>query len=723
MNKLLLLLFCLSFDFAASAQNDSIRRINTAEISIEIRRPLPGTEFLQDQEEFQLVAGRKTHLLRPDSRTADLTSGLYRQVFARVAGISIHENDGSGIQTSVASRGLSPNRSWEFNMRQDGADMAAEAFGYPEAYYSPPLEAVEKIEIIRGAASLAYGPQFGGMLNYRIRKTLPGAPLRFSSSQTLGSFGTFNSYQSLSGSAGKFFWTAWLHHRNAEGWRENSRYFTRTGFISLGYAFRPGLVLEFSSTLSNMLSQQAGGLFDNELKSAANTSHRGRNWLSTPWQMGNLCLRHELSDRWKYEIRLFGNYSDRNSVGYVKALTIADSLNALTGQFNTRTVDRDFYRNAGLEFRSIFQWKLAGKAQVLSSGLRVYSGHTLRKSGGTGSSGSNYDLSLSGDFAKNLQYGTRNLAFFAEQQFLLGKGFSLTPGARLEYLYTSRSGRIAAGSGSVSDNKKRIFPLLGISASWKNTQGLEIYGSFSQAYRPVTFSELTPAASTESIDPNLEDSKGFNAELGTRGSIAMPGEQGAFLTYDVNAFSMSYLNKIGLLGNLKTNIGDARSQGVETLVEIRPLALFQAAEPGKTDVSFFATATWMRAAYLNWKDKAADRSGKKVEYAPEFTLRSGIQLQWKNLCLSGTWNYTSAVYTDAMNSENPASNAQTGKLTAWKVLDASVSFGFLRRFQIKAGVNNLLDARYATRRSGGYPGPGLLPGQARNGYAGLSVNF
>lgn len=32
------------------------------------------------------------------------------------------------------------------------------------------MEALEKIEVIRGAASLQYGPQFGGLLNYRIKK-------------------------------------------------------------------------------------------------------------------------------------------------------------------------------------------------------------------------------------------------------------------------------------------------------------------------------------------------------------------------------------------------------------------------------------------------------------------------------------------------------------------------------------------------------------------------
>ena len=74
------------------------------------------------------------------------------------------------MQINVGVRGLSPNRSWELNTRQNGVDMSADVFGYPEAYYNPPLEAVETIQIVRGGASLQFGPQFGGMLNYVLKR-------------------------------------------------------------------------------------------------------------------------------------------------------------------------------------------------------------------------------------------------------------------------------------------------------------------------------------------------------------------------------------------------------------------------------------------------------------------------------------------------------------------------------------------------------------------------
>jgi Fe(3+) dicitrate transport protein len=313
---------------------------------------------------------------------------------------------------------------------------------------------------------------------------------------------------------------------------------------------------------------------------------------------------------------------------------------------------------------------------------------------------------------------------YAEQLINFGAGFSLSPGARLEYLLNSRSGQGGPGFFLLEESKNRMLPLLGLAGSWKSPFGMEVYANYSQAYRPVTFSELTPSANTETVDAGLKDSRGFNSELGLRGKIQSKGAVFPHLTYDVNAFYLDYRNKVGLLKNLKTNIGNAESRGIEAFLEFRPFP-YTGTSGIWPDVSLFISGCYMKARYSDWKDTSAalNRSGKAVEYAPELTIRTGIQAQWKGWNFSAIWNQVDAVYTDAMNLESPSANAQLGKLPGWQTLDVSAGFGFLSHYQIKVGSNNLLDERYATRRSGGYPGPGLLPGQARNIYASVSVRF
>lgn len=701
-------------------QNDSIRSIEPGEIKILRLRPLPAVEFLPDVNDILISSGRKTSLIRLDNRLSDLTSNQSRQVFAKVAGISLWENDGSGIQTSIASRGLSPNRSWEFNMRQDGADISSDPFGYPEAYYTPPLEAVERIEIIRGAASLAFGPQFGGSVNYCLRKARTSAPIRFSSSQTIGSFGTFNSFQAFSGSAGKLAWTSWFHHRSAEGWRPSSRYFTRSGFVSLSYALRPNLNLEANTTLFSMLSQQPGGLPDDAFFSGSIASGRNRNWFSTPWNLASVTLQHTVSELWRYELKLFGNHSERSSVGFVRPINIPDTLNTSTGTYNPRQTDRDFYRNLGLEFRSLLNWKAGEKTQLLSTGIRIFGGNTRRRQLGTGSNGTSFDLNLNSDYSRSFNYETGNLAFFAEQLFQLLPNLSISPGMRLEFIRNSREGRIGLKQEDrlPPEIKDRAFLLTGISLSWKMRPGMEWYGNYSQAYRPVTFAELTPSASTESIDSGLKDSRGFNAEAGLRGQLP-------WLHYDVNAFYLSYQNRIGLLGTVRSNIGNSFSRGLESLIEIHPLKLFLPNEENQTTLSIFVSGSWMQARYSGWKDSnpLKNLNGKTVEYAPQWLIRSGMQVLFRRISFSATWNYQSEVYTDALNTRAAGANAQTGILPSFRILDLGASLSLFRNYQLKFGVNNVWNERYATRRAAGYPGPGLMPGLPRNYYGSFSLSF
>jgi hypothetical protein len=87
---------------------------------------------------FGIYAGRKTEVIQMTNINANLGANRARQAFARVAGLNIWESDCSGIQIGVGARGLSPSRSENFNTRQNGYDIAADALGYPESYYSPP---------------------------------------------------------------------------------------------------------------------------------------------------------------------------------------------------------------------------------------------------------------------------------------------------------------------------------------------------------------------------------------------------------------------------------------------------------------------------------------------------------------------------------------------------------------------------------------------------------
>ena len=126
---------------------------------------------MKDFEKTAIYAGKKTEVILVEQSMANLASNNARQIFNQISGLNIYQNDDAGLQLHIGGRGLDPNRTSNFNTRQNSYDISADVLGYPESYYTPPAEALEEIQVIRGAASLQYGTQFGGLLNFKLKET------------------------------------------------------------------------------------------------------------------------------------------------------------------------------------------------------------------------------------------------------------------------------------------------------------------------------------------------------------------------------------------------------------------------------------------------------------------------------------------------------------------------------------------------------------------------
>jgi Fe(3+) dicitrate transport protein len=731
MNKshFIIYLGIVSFLKSYSQQNDSVKVVPLQEVVIKEDHSLSEIERMPDMKGNVIYAGKKTEVIQLDKINADLSTNNTRQVFAKVPGMSIWENDGSGIQAGVAARGLSPNRSWEFNVRQNGYDISSEVFGYPESYYTPPMEALERIEVIRGAASLQYGPQFGGLLNYQIKKGNPNKPISFETQQTVGAYGLFNTYNAIGGTYKKFSYYGFLHHRTADGWRNNSFYNIYTGYFSANYQLTKKINIAGEYTKMDYKSQQPGGLTDVQFNDNHRQSYRERNWFGAPFNVASLIIKYEISQTINLQIKSFATIAERNSVGFTKSITTKDSINPSTLQYSSRQVDRDNYRNYGVEARMSVKYKFFGKENIFAGGIRAYDGNTKRNQLGTGTSGNNFDLTITDpQYGRSLEFQTTNYAAFAENIFQIGKRLKIVPGIRFDYIENRSEGYInTSQTGTLSPNKRvRQLLLYGIGSEIMVTQKTNIYANYSLAYRPVTFSELTPSATTEIIDQNLKDASGFNADFGYRGTVKN------YLSFDVGAFYLLYDNRIGTVNQngvpFKTNIGTSVSKGLESYIEINPIKIF-------TDnfkfgsISLFASNSFIDAKYVKWNNPAITNDptksieNKRVENAPQQIHRFGATYYLKGFSATFQLSNVGDVFTDAANTETANSTGTIGKLSGYQVMDASFSYKFLERYNLKAGVNNLADTKYATRRAGGFPGPGLMPGNGRTIFASIGASF
>ena len=721
--------------------NDSIRTLHL--INIESQKNTFSLIPLQNGTLNALFDGKKTQVIHLGQSNANLSTNNVRQVMAKIPGLHIWENDGSGLQIGVATRGLSPNRSWELNVRQDGADVSADPFGYPEAYYNPPLDAVQQIQFIRGSASLQFGPQFGGVLNYAIKEPDTTRKIGVELKNTIGSYGMISSYTGLGGKVGKTEYYTFYNYRRADGWRENSKYLVHNAYAMVRHRFSKKFSVATSHSLLYSEAQQAGGLSDAQYGRNHQASSRSRNWFSIPWYVPSLELMYRPSASSSLQLKAFALVGERNSIGTTRSIQFADSASTVSGALSNRQIDRDRYENAGAELRYLQQWKTGAQVHTLAAGLRYFSGYTSRRGSGRGDQGSEFNLDLQPDpahaatdppfFGRNLNLNTQNFAAFAEQSFQLGK-WRLIPGVRYEIIQNRIAGRLSYGSkGEVllnEDQRNRGFLLAGAAIQGDILPGIQVYGNCSQAYRAVTFSELTPPATTDVVDPDLKDSRGYTADAGLRGKL------GNCLRFDAGLFYINYQNRVGtlplkddagLIYQFRTNVGSTVSQGIELYLESDPL---QAALPSlNAGTRIYASMSFIDARYGDFTVSSVKNNvieeknlkGNRVEYAPRYIHRFGTQLWYKNFTLDAQYSMTGKFFTDAANTEAPNATATIGLLEGYKTLDLSLGYEPYRFLRISAGVNNALNEKYATRRAGGYPGPGILPGDGRNYY--LSARF
>ena len=701
---------------ATTNQADSLYKKNLPEVTLVGRGSKNDYQQMPEIVGTNIYAGKKNALIVLDNVKGNVVTNTMRQVLAKIPGIHIWESDPSGIQIGIAARGLSPNRSWEFNTRQNGYDIAADPFGYPEAYYNPQLQAVQRIEVVRGQGSLQYGPQFGGLVNYILRNGSEiDKPFQFETQQTIGSKALFNSYNAIGGKTEKINYYVFFDHRNGDGWRQNSRYYTNAGFGTITYKFTQKFSLTAEMMYQHIRSQQPGGLPDSLLYADAQKSFRNRNWFDVSWTTPALIANYIFNENTRWNTKLFATIGNRNSVGFTQSITIKDTVNSSTKDYNNRVLNADKYRNYGLESRMITDYTLGKKQHTLSAGIRLYTGTTTRLADGKGTTGSDYDMAVTGRYPRDVTFTSNNVAAFAENIFRVGKKLLIIPGIRFEWLEGSAKGRNGFTSTGADIKlqevkRSRSFLLAGLGTEFHITKQTELYGNFSQAYRPIQFANLQAPPTTDIVDPNLKDAKGYNIDLGYRGRIQN------YLQFDISCFYLQYNNRVGTITTtgtayrLITNIGNSTSKGFEGYAEFDIARAFT--KNNKAQFSIFASYAYTNATY-SADHKDAQTKGKKVENAPLNILRTGISGGFNNFLLTAQLSYVDKTYSDANNTLHSTVNGQTGQIPSYLITDLSVNYKLTKNYIMKAGINNLFDKRYFTRRAGGYPGPGALPADGR----------
>jgi len=717
-------LFILLLAVPLGAQEDTIRSVDLKDVVVKGYRSNEVTAMLSEVHGSYIIGGRKSTILSIQELPANLAEKTGRQLFAKIPGAFIYDMDGSGNQINFSTRGLDPHRSWEYNSRQNGVMINSDIYGYPASHYSMPMEAIKNIEIVQGTAALQYGAEFGGMINYVTKSADTTKPIAFESLNTVGSYGLFSSYNAIGGKVGKLSYYAYYQRRVSDGYRDNAESDASAQFASLQYDFSPKLNLKFEIGRSEYLYQSPGPLTDSMFYADPRQSTRTRNYFNPDIYVPSLTLSWQVNPATSLQWIVSGIFGARNSVELEGFATKADAIDPVTLQYAPRAVNIDNFNSRTLELRLLHHYNLGKLRSVVSAGLRYFNNDMHRRQQGKGTTGTDYDLSITGDWGRDMYYKSQSIALSAENMLYVTPQWSVSPGFRYELGSTDMTGYISyLDPAEVPNHIEHNIPAFGINSKYLLSKGASIYAGISQAYRPVLFKDIVPASSLERANKDLEDAFGYNAELG------IAGRSSSWLKYELTLFRLVYKNKLGNTIQeedgveyiYKTNIGNSETNGVELFAEAVPV------QTRNVYISFFTATSLMKAVYTDAliavNGENTDISGNEVESVPRWISRNGLNAGYKNLRGTLQYSYVAESFSDPTNVVEPTANGARGLVPGYGLLDLNFSFRFADHFILRAGINNLLDKQYFTKRPLFYPGPGVWSSDGRSVVVSVGVKF
>lgn len=665
--------------------------------------------FLPDTQGAKINAGKKTTVLDFDELPR-ITGNNYRQALAQAPGLVLSEETSPLV--SIGYRGLEPHRTQFTQVLKDGVPIHADQFGYPEAYYTPPLDTVDRIEFVRGGAGLMYGPQPGGALNYvthrpDARRALGGGTLH-----TRGSDGYYSSFTYLDGTTGPLGYYGYYNHRESDGIRTANSDYQLDAFHGKAV---------FGATTSSRVIVSAESYREGHGEPGGLTFATGAGTVNYNTQRTTPSRLH---DRFNLDRRAATLEWERDFARgtFVGRLWTIDYTRASRRQggggfgtlptgaaAQTNTIERQHFEQFGAEARGRLDWG-RDSAHVFTAGAQYFRDDSPR----TDKRGAAPDA-RDGEVRLHAQREVRSTPVFAENLFRFG-ALSLTPGIRVE-LIDQRVSEIANATRTTTPLQQRreraTVSLLGLGTAWdlrragaaSSATSSQLYFNFSQSYRPVIFTQAVPNAATTVVNADLAESRATQAELGWRAQPA------AGVVLDASVFQLTFANQIGtaaLPGGLSTlaNVGRAVHRGAEFSASYDFLARRRAPIASLT--------AYANALLLDAEFREGPSRGRTPQYAPRRVVRAGLAYaRGSALKLALTATFQGASFADDANTaaRRVPAHAVCDLTGEWRVPGAPV--------RLIGGINNALDEDYYSR----IRNDGIDPAPRRNFYLGAALEF
>jgi Fe(3+) dicitrate transport protein len=656
---------------AAEPVDLNLPRINVVGKAEDATKLIPGSVTVLTAEDIDQIQPRSTEdLLR------------------RVPGIYIKREEESAVVTNIGVRGLTAG-DYKTLVLEDGVPVQPGIFVGNSRYYNPRVQRMDGVEVLKGAASLRYGPNtIGGVINFLTRTPDDGALVGLR-------VGSWNTYEA----------TAELGARSRSGDARFGLVATRAdsdGFMDKDYGMTD-VMLKAGTALAD---DHYVGLKFGYYKNTANISYRGvfpdafeagarfnpapddffltgrtSFDLNHEWEISPTASLQTLA----YVSETYRDYWRFATVNGSPRTTNADGFTVWNYSDNLNGNNRAFSR-VGLDSRLSLSHAAFGIDGEAEAGLRlmqeVLEDETVLAVRGRprtpdpGRGGVSQDTLDSAD----------SLALFAQNRFDLNERLSITTGVRVETYEQERKNRRSVAPASRYSNTE-IMPGLGV--TYAITADAQVYGSVYRAFAPPLVGSVLGAADTPT-----EAERSVNIEFGLRGSSGP-------LRYEATAFQMDFSNQVdpGVSGIRAPNEGSALHQGLEG-------ALGYEFGNGFT---LDGNLTWIPTADFEEDRPGVALDGNRLAYAPEWMANLSLGYRSGALDAALLLNYVDEQFGDGLNTVELTTNSTGtwgGRMPSYHTADATFSYDVSESLELSGAVRNLTDERYiAGLRQGIYVGP------------------
>jgi Fe(3+) dicitrate transport protein len=673
------------------SENDSI-----------IQNPFP--EAVEDNRIF---SGKRATVIDLDA-LPKVQANNYRQALALTPGLLYSEETTPLV--SLGFRGIgTPDRAQFLQVLKDGIPIHSDPFGYPEAYYMPPLDVVDRLEFIRGGAALMFGAQPAGALNYVTHMPVTDKPFTFRTQNVFGTDDFYSNYTSFSGTSGSTGYYGYFNHRESNGFREaNSRYSLDGGLFKLVQSFSKSTRLVLSLDVYEEKHREPGGLSLPDFRSNPRKTTRFNDHFALSRYAVAADLQHNIQPGTDLSLKVWFAHLTRQSWrqqggGFGTVPTGAAAL--------TNVIQDQRFQSVGFEPRLRHDWEGLGASNTLSAGFQLY-GLRSPRSDREGQSATALEGILEGSRFFNSEDSMRRVFYgsaFAENKFSWGD-FSLTPGFRFEGIRQSVSSQKWTGGATGSLKHSEVTkidyqPLVGLGAAYELPRQQQIYANVSQSYRPTIFSQsivAAPGMAATDASPNI----GWNYELGVRGRPT------PWLTYDTSLFLIDLDNRFGVSNSQLTSVGRSINYGWDASAQVDLIGVL-AARTGRDlnascgNLNLYGSLTLLEAGL-----HGGPSNGGTPMYAPTYLLRTGLIYGFRKAKVS--------MLGTLMGKHNAQDNSDPAfEIPSFVTWDLTAEIPVHPRVSVMAGINNLFDRQYFSRVTA----QGVDPSYGRNVYAGLSFQF